>query len=93
MDGCKNPAWNYICGFERIKIMVSGLAKRRMRKEAISMSPAERMKRFSSIMEDSFKMMSEQGYYNFLKRNHHKRRMIFKNGKWQPLNKNLRTLK
>ena len=66
--------------------MIPSLTKRRMLKEAKALSHAERMRRFSSLMETSFNMMSEEGYYNFLKRNHHKRRMIFKNGKWQPLN-------
>jgi hypothetical protein len=63
-----------------------------MLKETKTLNRAKRMERFSALMENSFKMMSEEGYYNFLKRNHHKRRMIFKNGKWQPLNKNLRML-
>ena len=66
--------------------MITGLTKRRMIKEAMTLSHAERMERFSSLMENSFNMMSAEGYYNFLKRNHHKRRMIFKNGKWKPFN-------
>jgi hypothetical protein len=66
--------------------MIPDLTKKRMLKETMALSHAERMERFSSLMENSFRMMSEEGYYNFLKRNHHKRRMIFKNGKWQPFN-------
>ncbi len=66
--------------------MEPSLTKRRMLKEAKALSHAERMERFFALMEDSFKMLSAEGYYNFLKRNHHKRRMTFKNGKWQPLN-------
>ncbi len=69
-----------------MNIVITAPAKKRMLKETKALSHAKRMERFSALMENSLKMMSEEGYYNFLKRNNHKRRMIFKNGKWQPLN-------
>lgn len=65
--------------------MIPGLTKRRMLKETKALNHAERLKRFSLLMENSFSMMSKEGYNNFLKRNHHKRRMMFKDGKWHSL--------
>jgi len=52
------------------------------RKEYLSLSPDERMKRFIALQQAAMEMMSPEGHEHYRRRNHRIRRVHYENGQW-----------
>ncbi len=61
--------------------------RRRMRREYRQMTPEERMARFAKLQAGAMALLrqSPRGYEHFTRRNHHKRRTVFTDGEWRPV--------